>query len=179
MRTTLNIDDELLAEIEYRGVKATTSAVYLAELLESGNPALEGVFFPLTSLRSCDRPSVEQPECPFIERYRQEYGSEPDFFAAHGYDAMQVAIKALVDARSVDVSELRRYMRIGLREFDGVTGTIAFDERGDVQKFPRVYVVEEGNLIDYEAEVEKRRRELLERLRELERRQRQKALGGS
>jgi len=48
-----------------------------------------------------------------------------------------------------------------------------------VQKFPHVYVVEEGNLIDYEAEVEKRRRELLERLRELERRQRQRALEGT
>ena len=56
---------------------------------------------------------------------------------------------------------------------------IQFDERGDVQKFPRVYVVEDGNLVDYEAEVEKRRRELLDRLRELERKQRQKAAGGS
>ena len=138
---------ELLASIEYQGVRATTSAVYLAELLESGNPALEGVFFPLTSLRACDRPAADTPECPFIERYRKEYGSEPDFFAAHGYDAMQVAIKALLDARSVDVSELRRYMRIGLREFDGVTGTIAFDERGDVRRYPIMHTIFNGRVV--------------------------------
>ena len=46
-----------------------------------------------------------------------------------------------------------------------------FDERGDVQKFPRVYVVVDGRLIDYEAEVERKRRELLDRLRALEKRQ--------
>ena len=59
-----------------------------------------------------------------------------------------------------------------------MTGTIQFDERGDVQKFPRVYVVENGNLIDYEKEVEKRRRELLDRLRRLEDAQRRRALQG-
>jgi len=155
---------ELLSEIDYQGVKATTSAVYLAEMLERDNPALEGVFFPLTSLRSCKQPTIDAPECPFVERYWEAYGSEPDFFAAHGYDAMQVAIKALLDARSVDVSDLRRYMRIGLQEFDGVTGTIAFDERGDVRRYPTMHTIFNGRVIDCRtlAELKKRKiRELL------------------
>jgi branched-chain amino acid transport system substrate-binding protein len=154
---------ELLAKIDYRGVKATTSAVYLAELLERGNPALEGVFFPLTSLRACDRPAPDEPECPFIERYREEYGSEPDFFAAHGYDAMQVAIKALLDARSVDVTELRRYMRIGLQEFDGVTGTIAFDERGDVRRYPVMHTIFNGRVVST-AWLKEMKRQQIERI---------------
>jgi hypothetical protein len=65
----------------------------------------------------------------------------------------------------------------GLRDFAGVSGTIQFDERGDVQKFPRVYVVENSNLIDYEKEIERRRRELLDRLRRLEEAQRRRAKG--
>jgi hypothetical protein len=64
-----------------------------------------------------------------------------------------------------------------LRDFAGVSGTIQFDERGDVQKFPRVYVVENSNLIDYEKEIERRRRELLDRLRRLEEAQRRRAKG--
>lgn len=139
---------ELLEEMEYEGVKCTTSAVYLAELLDQGSSALEGVFFPLTSLRACNQPPIVEPECPFVERYRRQFGSAPDFYAAHGYDAMRVALKALVHARTVDVTELRRYMRIGLREFDGVTGTIAFDERGDVRRYPTMHTIFNGQVVN-------------------------------
>jgi len=138
---------ELLREIGYEGVKCTTSAIYLAELLEQGNPALEGVVFPLTALRTCVQEHEAARECPFVDRYQDEYGREPDFYAAHGYDAMRVALRALVDARSVDVSELRRYMRVGLREFDGVTGTIAFDERGDVRRYPTMHTIWNGRVV--------------------------------
>ncbi|MDH3404582.1 MAG: hypothetical protein OEP45_13250, partial [Acidobacteriota bacterium] len=60
----------------------------------------------------------------------------------------------------------------GLRDFQGVTGTLQFDERGDVQKFPRVFVVNEGELVDYEKDIEEKRRKILERLRALEAKQR-------
>lgn len=156
---------ELLDEAGYRGVRCTTSAVYLASLLERGLPALEGVFFPLTALRSCDRPSDGRAECPFVDRYRREFGGEPDFYAAHGYDAMRVAIKALLDARSVDVAELRRYMRVGLREFDGVTGTIAFDERGDVRRYPIMHTIADGQVVSWSWLRRQKRRALEEMLR--------------
>ena len=113
----------------------------------------------------------------FVETYRAAYGVPPDLYAAHGYDSMLILAETLRKSGPI-ASDFWKGIT-SIREFAGVTGMIQFDERGDVQKFPHVYVVEEGNLIDYEAEVEKRRRELLERLRELERRQRQKALGGS
>ena len=138
---------ELLDKIGFDGVKCTTSAVYLAELLDSRNPALEGVFFPLTALRSCDQQAAGFRECPFVDRYQEEFGSEPDFYAAHGYDAMRVALRALVEARSVDVNDLRRFMRIGLQEFDGVTGTIAFDERGDVRRYPTMHTIWNGRVV--------------------------------
>lgn len=153
---------ELLEEIAYDGVKCTTSAVYLAELLDRGNPALEGVFFPLSSLRACNEPPIIEPECPFVERYQREFGNQPDFYAAHGYDAMRVAIKALVDARSVDVRELRRYMRIGLREFDGVTGTIAFDERGDVRRYPTMHTIWNGQVVSCSWLADQKKRKLKE-----------------
>jgi len=156
---------ELLERIGYDGVKCTTSAVYLAELLDRENPALEGVFFPLTSLRECRNPPILEPDCPFVERYEAAFGSTPDFYAAHGYDAMRVALRALVEARSVDVAEFRRYMRIGLQEFDGVTGTIAFDERGDVRRYPTMHTIFNGRVVScaWLAEQKKRKlRELLE-----------------
>jgi len=155
---------ELLDDIGYDGVKCTTSAVYLAELLERGSAALEGVVFPLTALKTCDLVDAEEPECPFVERYRREFGGAPDFYAAHGYDAMRVALRALVEARTVDVAELRRYMRIGLQEFDGVTGTIAFDERGDVRRYPTMHTIFNGRVVSCRWLAEERKRKLEELL---------------
>jgi branched-chain amino acid transport system substrate-binding protein len=159
---------ELLMEVGYEGVKCTTSAVYLTELLDRGNPALEGVVFPLSALRACDHGIDAGPECPFVDRYQEEFGSAPDFYAAHGYDAMRVALKALVNARSVDVNELRRYMRVGLQEFDGVTGTIAFDERGDVRRYPTMHTIYNGHVVSTRWLLEQKNRrleEILEGLR--------------
>lgn len=155
----------LLEEVGYSGVKCTTSAVYLSELLERNNSSLEGVVFPLSALRACDGEVGDVPECPFVERYSREFGSDPDFYAAHGYDAMRVALKALVDARSVDVRELRRYMRIGLQEFDGVTGTIAFDERGDVRRYPTMHTIWNGRVVSCAWLSEQKRRTLNEILK--------------
>lgn len=156
---------ELLDEIGFNGIKCTTSAVYLAELIDGDNPALDGAVFPLTALKSCDVGAENPPECPFVKRYQDEYGAKPDFYAAHGYDAMRVALRALLEARSVDVNELRRYMRIGLQEFDGVTGTIAFDERGDVRRYPTMHTIWNGRVVScrWLADLKKRKiRELLD-----------------
>jgi hypothetical protein len=67
----------------------------------------------------------------------------------------------------------------GINSFPGVTGPIQFDEQGDVQKFPRVYVVRGNEFVDYEQVLgerrellDERRRELQQRMRELERQQR-------
>jgi ABC-type branched-subunit amino acid transport system substrate-binding protein len=120
--------------------------VYRADLLSTDNAALEGVVFPLAALRACDD-GEGAAVCPFVERYERRFGCEPDLFSAHGYDAMRVALRALSDARTVDVTELRRYMRIGLRDFDGVTGTIAFDERGDVRRYPTMHSIWNGRVV--------------------------------
>ena len=156
---------ELLDEAGYDGIKATTSAVYLAELLDRGNAALEGVVFPLTALRACEHRVDSDPGCPFVERYQRAFGTTPDFYAAHGYDAMRVALKALVTARSVDVRELRRYMRVGLQQFDGVTGTIAFDERGDVRRYPTMHTIVDGRVVSCARLAEEKRRALGDLLR--------------
>jgi len=88
----------------------------------------------------------------------------------HGFDAMMVLAEALRRSGAIP-NEFWSAVR-SLRDFTGAAGTIQFDERGDVQKYPRVYVVNNGKLIDYEAEVEARRKDLLERLRRLEEDQR-------
>ena len=108
----------------------------------------------------------------FVAGYREKYGFAPGLYAAHGYDAMMILSEA-IRSNSGQSDDLWKSMR-SIRGFTGVTGTIQFDERGDVQKFPRVYVIQNGNLVDYEREIEQKRKELLERLRALQDAQRER-----
>jgi branched-chain amino acid transport system substrate-binding protein len=156
----------------FKGTIFTTSAFAAPEIIaQVGRPA-EGVFLTQAVF---DIDSEDPIIRKFIDAYRAKYDLEPDLYAAHGYDSVLVLAEALrIGGRTS--SELWKGIR-SIRDFKGATGTVQFDERGDVQKFPHVYVVNEGVLVDYEAEVERRRRELLERLRELEENQRRTRAG--
>jgi branched-chain amino acid transport system substrate-binding protein len=156
----------------YKGTIFTTSAFAAPEIIaQVGRPA-EGVFLTQAVF---DIDSEDPIIRNFIDAYRAKYNLEPDLYAAHGYDTVMVLVEALkIGGRTS--SEFWKGIR-SIRDFSGATGTVQFDERGDVQKFPRVYVVNEGLLVDYEAEVERRRRELLERLRDLEQEQRRTRAG--
>ncbi len=155
-----------LRDLGYKGTIFTTSAFASPEIIEQVGKPAEGVFLTQAAFD----PDSENPKVKsFVTAFREKYGMNPDLYAVHGYDSMMVLAEA---AKSGDFMPSEFWSKIrSLRDFEGATGTVQFDERGDVQKFPRVYVVNNGTLIDYEAEVERRRKALLQRLRDLEKRQ--------
>ncbi len=157
----------LLGELRaqaFPGEIYTTSAFASPEVIARVGAAADGVLLtqPVFEAES-DQPRIRD----FVTRFRAKYGIAPDLYAAHGYDAVRVLEAAVAADRDGEPSAFWRSLR-ELRDLPGVTGTIQFDERGDVQKFPRVYVVDGGRLFDFEREIEAQRRALLERLRELE-----------
>jgi len=155
-----------LRELGYKGTIFTTSAFAAPEVIEQVGKPAEGVFLTQAAF---DTESEEPKVANFVSAFREKYGLNPSLYAAHGYDSLQVIAQAAIES-GIEATEFWKGVR-ALRDFQGATGTVQFDERGDVQKFPRVYVVVDGRLIDYEAEVERKRRELLDRLRALEKRQ--------
>lgn len=159
-----------LRDLGYKGTIFTTSAFAAPEIIEQVGKPAEGVFLTQAAFDSdSENPKVQA----FVGPFREKYGVNPDLYAVHGYDSMMVLAEA---AKSGDFMPSEFWSKIrSLRDFEGATGTVQFDERGDVQKFPRVYVVNNGALIDYEAEVERRRKALLQRLRDLEKRQQSQA----
>ena len=155
-----------LRDLGYKGTIFTTSAFAAPEIIEqTGRPA-EGVFLTQAAFDTASENPIVKG---FVTAFQEKYGMNPGLYAAHGYDSMLVLAQAAIEGGTIP-SEFWKGIR-SLRDFEGATGTIQFDERGDVQKFPRVYVVVNGRLIDYEAEVERRRKDLLKKLRDLEKRQ--------
>lgn len=158
---------QALRQREFEGQILTTAAFALPEIIERVGEDAEKVFLTRAVF---EIDSGEPAIADFVEAYRAQHGLSPDLYAAHGYDSVMVLAASLLESGPF-ASDFWKGIR-AIRDYAGVTGTIQFDEKGDAQKFPRVYVVEGGNLVDYEKEVEDRRRKLLERLRKLEEAQR-------
>ncbi len=159
---------QALRQRAFEGYILTTAAFALPEVIEQVGADAEKVFLT----RAVFELDSEDPRiAAFVQAYRDKHGLSPDLYAAHGYDSVMVLAAGLLESGPF-AGDFWKGVR-AIRDYPGVTGTIQFDEKGDAQKFPRVYVVESGNLVDYEQEVERRRAELLERLRELENQQRQ------
>jgi branched-chain amino acid transport system substrate-binding protein len=150
----------------------TTSAIASPEVLERLGEFAERVLFTQTVF---DTSSTEEPMASFVSAYEQKYGGKPDFYTAHGYDAVHVLVQARQEGHSNLASDLLKGMR-ALSNLPATTGSIQFRETNDVQKFARVFLVFNGEMTDYEEfirnrrELMRQRREDLERkLRELER----------
>ncbi len=109
----------------------------------------------------------------FVQAYQEAYDTVPGAFAAHGYDAMLLLAEAAVGGGSSG-SDFWKGMR-GLVEIQGVTGVLQFDEMGDVQKFPRVYFILEGQLRDHQKYEQERADRLRQEIEEL-RRQRERMI---
>ncbi|NJL27656.1 MAG: ABC transporter substrate-binding protein [Thermoanaerobaculia bacterium] len=104
----------------------------------------------------------------FVAAYEAKYNEKPDIFAAHGYDAMMVLAAAMKNHPAIS-SEVLKGIR-ELQNFQGVTGSIQFDDKGDVQQYPRVYIVRDDlTLNDYDGYVARQKEEILRRMEEIRR----------
>lgn len=151
-----------LRDHDFGGKILVTSAFAAPDVLREVGPAAEAVLVTQTAMPP-DAPAVAS----FITAFQAKHGHPPSIWAAHGYDALMVLVEAMQEG-GTRPNDLWKGMR-SIRDFQGASGVIQFDERGDVSKFPRTYVVENGELVDYDRAVEEKRQEILQRIEQLNR----------
>ena len=67
----------------------------------------------------------------FSARYKKRFNDDVKLYAPYVYDAVNVMVDAMVRANSSDPA---KYLpALGQANFKGVTGTIAFDQKGDIK----------------------------------------------
>lgn len=115
--------------------------------IEALGPRAEGVYISTAYL--ADRPGAANEA--FVAAYRTAYGDEiPDHRGAGAYDIVHLLARA-IEAVGPDRAAIREYLAgVGTRTpaFEGVTGTIAFDQNGDVpDKDVVIGVVRDGRLV--------------------------------
>jgi branched-chain amino acid transport system substrate-binding protein len=96
---------------------------YDSEQLWQEHPDVYDVYFTTHAYLGADNAA------PVVQRFRQSYVAaydvEPDAFAALGYDAARLLIKAIEAAGSTDPALVREALA-EVREFEGVTGSMSY-----------------------------------------------------
>lgn len=90
---------------------------------------MQGGYF--TAHYSADDPSEAVQQ--FVKDYQAKYGERPDSFAALGYDATNLLLKAIESANSDDPEQIRQAMQ-NLKDVPAVGGNLSFDEKGNPVK---------------------------------------------
>ncbi len=111
-------------------------------LYEIGGEAIEGSYYSNHYSTQDPSPRIQK----FVADYKAAYGSEPDSFAALGYDALKVAANALARAKSLSGPDLRDAVA-STAELDGVTGTISIDAGHNATKPAVVLKVQGGKSV--------------------------------
>ncbi|MBC7342454.1 MAG: ABC transporter substrate-binding protein [Clostridia bacterium] len=105
----------------------------------AGAQALNHTYF--TNHYSSADPSSKVQE--FIKAYKAKYGSEPDAFAALGYDAAYLLKAAIEKANSDDPVAIKDALA-QIKDFEGVTGKLTFDDKHNPMKEISIIELKDG-----------------------------------
>jgi len=96
---------------------------YDAEGIWEDHPEISNVFYTTHAYLGADN---DDPDIiAFREEYQKAYGTEPNAFAALGYDAVRLVIAAIDRAGSTQPDSVRAAL-MRIEQFDGLTGTISY-----------------------------------------------------
>ena len=88
----------------------------------------------------------------FVDAYKKAYGETPDQFAADAYDcvhAIAEGLKAAGTAADADAATVRDDLidAFGDLKVEGLTGTLTWNDKGEVQKDPTAYKIQDGKYV--------------------------------
>ena len=101
---------------------------------------LDGAVYVSPFFRESERPILTQ----FVNAYKERYNQVPDFLAAQGFDAGTMVIAALKRESGEGVSFVSALK--GIETYDGLTGRIRVDGRGDLVRKFSVIEMRQGKL---------------------------------
>jgi len=106
------------------------------QLIPLAGDYLQGAIFTSGFFSSSGTEEVES----FVEEYRTNYESEPGLLAATGYDTIKF-LRAIVKATIPKTRNEMRDAIVQSRPYNGITGEISFDQRGEVKTQPFLVTV--------------------------------------
>ena len=117
-------------------------------LFETAGHAMEGVTFPTPF--AATHPRNEMAES-FVAAYEEEFGEQPDLFAAQGYTAMWLMAHGLKGAGEADPASVKEALA-SVEEYETVYGPVTVEEGQSVSADPGVFLEweDDGSLRELE-----------------------------
>lgn len=122
-------------QLGYKGQFMGSDAWGSSELMTLCGDDCKGLYFSTHYAAAGATGSTKE----FIDRYTAKYGETPDDVAALTWDATRIVLKAIQDTNGLkgklrkDRKAVREAMA-AIPSFEGITGTMKFDEQGDPVK---------------------------------------------
>ena len=136
---------KMIQQVRKLGLTSTfisEDAVYHPKFLEVGGPAAEGVY--LTFAKAPDTPERKA----FEETYKKKWNVDSiGSYAYYAYDAAMIALAAIKKAGTAEADKLQMTLRENA--WNGVTGEIKFDEKGDRELAHIVWIVKDNKFVPY------------------------------
>ena len=99
----------------------------------AGAENMTKVYFTTTGVPLSKLPAAAK----FAQTYKAKFKKEPEGYSAYGYDSMRVVLVAIANAAKANGGKkpTREQVAAAVRKvsFDGLTGKIAFNSRGDIK----------------------------------------------
>lgn len=120
---------------------AAFANLYDQQVIDLGGEYVEGTVFPVAYFNESEDPQVVEFRDEFIKRF----GKAPSSLAAQAYDAAGIIMEAIDHVGSKDRAAIRDYVE-GI-SYDGVGGTVTFDENRDAQKVFMKLQIQDGKFV--------------------------------
>lgn len=120
----------------------TEDAVYHPKFIEVGGKAAEGTF--LTFAKAPDTPERKDFEKTYMKMWNVKTVGSYGYYA---YDAAMILLEAIKKAGSTDTDKIVDILRN--TTWNGVTGEIKFDEKGDRKLAHIIWIVKDGKFVPY------------------------------
>jgi len=71
------------------------------------------------------------------------------------------------ESKAYTTSEIRKTLAYGIKEFPGVTGIIQFNDYGDVHHNPIMFIIRDGQVLNFERYIEEEKAKIREKIKNL------------
>jgi branched-chain amino acid transport system substrate-binding protein len=113
--------------------------LYTDSFLKDGKDAVLGTIVYSGFFGYSNSPQTKK----FVDLYTKKTGKTPDRIAALGYEALMIVAEALRKTESMRPTHIRDSLS-GIRDFNGITGTVSFTENREVKKRAYIFKAERG-----------------------------------
>ena len=110
----------------------------ISQVTEDKLKDLDGIYYCTNFSLSDENPLVQN----FVKNYKAAYNENPASFSANAYDAVYIIKAAIEKAGSTDKEAIVKAMKE--LDFEGVAGTLHFDENNNPIKTLTMIVIKNG-----------------------------------